>query len=84
MTLKCGHTGHVMTDKELDALYSEAGDLYLSCWDSLGSNENGEVGRLLPSRLRKKGRLKRCLDVLGDIESLFCEIHRLKKKCGER
>lgn len=73
--MSCGCTGRVMSEKELDKIYNNAGNLYLSCW---------RKGKIDPNLLAEKDGLKLAIEVLGDVESLMCEINRLKKKCGER
>lgn len=69
----CGCTGRVMSEDELDAIYNESGDLYLECFYN---------GKLFHSKLKK--HTKRVMHILGDMETLFCEINRLRLKCGER
>lgn len=71
----CGCTGRVMSEDELDAIYNGCGNLYLSCFSK---------GRIDPELLKKGDGLKLAVEILGKVESLMCEINRLKKKCKEK
>lgn len=62
-----------MTEEEIDSIYNESADLYLGCFHN---------GKLCHSKLKK--HTERVMNLIGEMESLFCEINRLKKKCGER